>query len=76
MLLQRNAAHLGIATGLCISEAVTIHLPRRTSLPTLGSAVLAAISTALAETLCAAAIALLATDPFRTLVIGMLGLRG
>jgi manganese transport protein len=51
MLLQHNAAHLGIATGLCLSEAATIHLPRKVSVPILGSAVAAAISTALAEVL-------------------------
>ena len=51
MLLQHNAAHLGIATGYCLSEAATIHLPRKVSLPVLGSAVAAAVSTALAEVL-------------------------
>jgi manganese transport protein len=51
MLLQHNAAHLGIATGYCLSEASTIFLPRALSVPILGSAVAAAISTALAEVL-------------------------
>lgn len=51
MLLQHNAAHLGIATGYCLSEAATIYLPRRASVPILGSAVAAAVSTALAEVL-------------------------
>jgi manganese transport protein len=51
ILLQHNAAHLGIATGLCISEAATAHLPRMISLPVLITAVLAAIATALAEIL-------------------------
>ncbi|HUX38360.1 MAG TPA: Nramp family divalent metal transporter [Rectinemataceae bacterium] len=54
VILQHNAAHLGIATGCCISEAATIYLPRALSLPILGSAVAAAISTALAEVLGAA----------------------
>lgn len=51
IVLQHNAAHLGIATGLCISEAVNKHIK-----PTLGkiitsTGVLAAISTAMAEIL-------------------------
>ncbi len=54
VLLQHNAAHLGIATGCCVSEAATIYLPRRVSLPILASAVAAAVSTALAEILGAA----------------------
>ena len=28
IVLQHNAAHLGIATGLCLSEAAMAHLPR------------------------------------------------
>ncbi len=51
IILQHNAAHLGIATGLCLSEAATRHLPRWVSRPILGSAMLAAVSTALAEIL-------------------------
>lgn len=51
ILLQHNAAHLGIATGLCLSEAATRHLPRYVSLPLLGSATLAACATATAELL-------------------------
>jgi manganese transport protein len=51
IILQHNAAHLGIATGLCLSEAATIHLPRKISIPLLGSATLAACSTATAELL-------------------------
>jgi manganese transport protein len=51
ILLQHNAAHLGIATGLCLSEAATIHLPGKASVPILVSAVGAAVSTALAEVL-------------------------
>ena len=51
IFLQHNAAHLGIATGLCLSEAATIHLPAAVSRLILGSAVLASVSTALAEIL-------------------------
>lgn len=51
MVLQHNAAHLGIASGLCLSEAVTRHLPRAGGRIILGTAVVAAISTALAEIL-------------------------
>ena len=51
ILLQHNAAHLGIATGNCLAESATIHLPRSVSTPVLGSAVLAAIATAYAELL-------------------------
>ncbi|MFL0248568.1 Nramp family divalent metal transporter [Candidatus Clostridium stratigraminis] len=51
ILLQHNAAHLGIATGLCLSEAATIYLDKRISKPVLISAVIASISTAMAEIL-------------------------
>lgn len=51
IVLQHNAAHLGIATGLCLSEAATKHLPRPVAVTALGSAVAAAVSTALAELL-------------------------
>ena len=51
ILLQHNAAHLGIVTGLCLSEATTAHLPKGVSRPVLVTAVLAAIATALAEIL-------------------------
>jgi manganese transport protein len=49
IIMQHNAAHLGIATGLCLSEAATAHLPPWVSRPVLGTAVIASISTALAE---------------------------
>lgn len=52
--LQHNAAHLGIATGLCLSEASTRHLGRWISRGFLFTAILASISTALAEVLGAA----------------------
>jgi manganese transport protein len=51
IILQHNVAHLGIATGLCLSEAATLHLPKWVSRSVLGSAVLASISTSLAEIL-------------------------
>lgn len=51
ILLQHNAAHLGIATGSCIAEAATRHLPKALSRTLLGSAVLAACATATAELL-------------------------
>lgn len=54
IILQHNAAHLGIVTGLCISEAATKYLPERFARPVLLSAVAACISTALAEILGAA----------------------
>lgn len=54
VILQHNVAHLGIATGLCLSEAATKHMRPVASRLVLGSAVLAAVSTALAEILGAA----------------------
>jgi manganese transport protein len=54
IILQHNVAHLGIATGLCLAEAATIHLPKWLSRCVLGSAMLASISTSLAEILGAA----------------------
>ena len=54
IFLQHNAAHLGIATGFCLAESATRHLPKAMSRGILGSAVLAAIATATAELLGAA----------------------
>ena len=51
IILQHNAAHLGIATGLCISEASTQYVNPWISRFVLGTAVLASVSTALAEIL-------------------------
>lgn len=51
ILLQHNVAHLGIATGLCLSEAATIYLKPAYSRVILSSAMLASISTSLAEIL-------------------------
>ena len=51
IFLQHNVAHLGIATGLCLSEATSIYLKPRYSRLFLGSAMLASVSTSLAEIL-------------------------
>ncbi|MFH0865247.1 MAG: Nramp family divalent metal transporter [Bacteroidota bacterium] len=51
IILQHNVAHLGIATGLCLSEATTLYTKKWISKPVLGSAVMVSISTALAEIL-------------------------
>lgn len=52
--LQHNAAHLGIVTGKCISEAVTSYMPPKVSRVILTTAIMAAVSTAMAELLGAA----------------------
>jgi manganese transport protein len=51
IILQHNVAHLGIATGLCLSEAASIHLKPVYSKVILSLAMLASISTSLAEIL-------------------------
>jgi manganese transport protein len=51
IILQHNVAHLGIATGLCLSEAATKHTPVWVSRTVLISAMGASISTSLAEIL-------------------------
>lgn len=51
IILQHNVAHLGIVTGLCLSEAATKYTPKWVSRPILGTAILASISTSLAEIL-------------------------
>jgi len=51
IVLQHNVAHLGIATGLCLSEAATMHMPRWVSKSVLSSAIVASVSTSLAEIL-------------------------
>jgi manganese transport protein len=66
ILLQHNVAHLGIATGLCLSEAATIYVKPRYSKILLSSAMLASISTSLAEILGGAiALNMLFTIPMR-----------
>lgn len=51
IILQHNVAHLGIVTGLCLSEAATKYCPKWLSRPILGTAMFASISTSLAEIL-------------------------
>lgn len=51
IFLQHNAAHLGIVTGLCLSEAASNHFSPLAGRILLLSAVAASISTALAEIL-------------------------
>jgi manganese transport protein len=51
IILQHNVAHLGIATGLCLSEAATIYIHPKISKAILSFAVLASVSTSLAEIL-------------------------
>jgi manganese transport protein len=51
IILQHNVAHLGIATGLCLSEAATKYTPKFISRSVLSSAVLASVATSLAEIL-------------------------
>lgn len=52
--LQHNVAHLGIVTGLCLSEAAVKYAPKWLGRPIIVSAILASISTSLAEILGAA----------------------
>ncbi|HET6515806.1 MAG TPA: Nramp family divalent metal transporter [Thermodesulfovibrionales bacterium] len=54
IILQHNAAHLGIATGLCLSESATRHFRGSISRLFLATAVIASVSTALAEIMGAA----------------------
>lgn len=51
IILQHNAAHLGIVSGKCLSEAATAYMPRRLKNFILTTAMCAAVSTALAELL-------------------------
>lgn len=51
IVIQHNAAHLGIASGLCLSEASTKYMPRAVSRTVLGSAMMASVSTSMAEVL-------------------------
>ena len=51
IVLQHNVAHLGIVTGLCLSEAAAKYAPSWLARPILWSAVLASVSTSLAEIL-------------------------
>lgn len=51
IVLQHNAAHLGIATGLCIAESTTKYLPKWLSRITLTTGLAATVATVLAEVL-------------------------
>lgn len=51
IILQHNVAHLGIATGLCLAEAAAIHVKKKYSRVILVSAMMASVSTSLAEIL-------------------------
>lgn len=51
IILQHNVAHLGIVTGLCLSEASATHIDPRYARPILLSAMMASVSTSLAEIL-------------------------
>ena len=51
IVMQHNAAHLGIVTGECLAECIKRYLPRWVSLPVLGSAFLASVMTSMAEIL-------------------------
>lgn len=51
IFLQHNVAHLGIASGLCLSEAAAIHLKKPWSRLLLISGMMASIATSLAEIL-------------------------
>jgi manganese transport protein len=54
IIVQHNAAHLGIVTGLCLSEAASKFFKPWLRILMLGSAMIACVSTALAELLGAA----------------------
>ena len=51
IVLQHNAAHLGIVTGKCLAEATTSYLPRWLSRAALTTGLFAVVATALAEIL-------------------------
>ena len=51
IILQHNATHLGIVTGLCLSEAASRYINRTLKNVILATAVAAAIATAMAEIL-------------------------
>lgn len=51
IIIQHNVAHLGIVTGLCLSEATNKYIKKPFNKAIIGSAILASISTSLAEIL-------------------------
>ncbi|MFL1780774.1 Divalent metal cation transporter MntH [Candidatus Hepatincolaceae symbiont of Richtersius coronifer] len=75
IMLQHNSAHLGIATGYCLSENSARHLKPFISRGILLTAMGAAISTALAEILGGAiAINMLFGVPIKVAMFGILGI--
>ena len=51
IFLQHNAAHLGIVTGKCLSEAASLYLPAWLKNTIFATAMMAAVATAMAEIL-------------------------
>lgn len=51
IIMQHNAAHLGLVTGRCLAENAAHHLPPWLNIFVLGTSMIAAVSTALAEIL-------------------------
>lgn len=77
IILQHNAAHLGIVSGLCLSEAATLHLPKSIGRSVLLSAVGASVATAMAELLGGAiALKMLFQIPLQIGALMMLALVG
>jgi manganese transport protein len=75
IVLQHNAAHLGIVTGKCLSEAATEHMKPWVKNAILSSAMAASVSTALAELLGGAiALNMLFRLPLRVGTVLVLGL--
>ena len=67
IILQHNAAHLGIATGTCLAEATMAHLPRLAARAILATAYAATVATLMAEVLGGAvALQMLIGLPLRT----------
>lgn len=75
IVLQHNVAHLGIVTGDCLAEAAAKHLAPNSARIILGTAVLASISTTMAEILGGAiALQLLFKIPLKLGSVMILGL--
>lgn len=73
IILQHNVAHLGIVTGLCLSEATAVYLKPVWARGVLFSAMLASVSTSLAEILGGAiALQMLFGIPVRAGAFGVL----
>lgn len=75
IILQHNAAHLGIVTGYCLSESASVSFKPWLSKTVLTTAMMAAISTALAEILGGAiALQILFKIPIKLGALMVLGL--